>query len=127
MADRKEKKRGSTDETAGKHMSESSPNPHGENKVLEMPIRTDQRGETDGQNVAQNPNTIGGRLNPSVAHEFKPRSGALKTGGSKSGGSKPGSSKSEPSSAKRPGIHKSGHRDPFQRDAKEQKRRGPTD
>jgi hypothetical protein len=57
----------------GKYFSESSPNPHGENKVLEMPIRTHQKNETIGKNIGQVPNTIGGNLNPSVAHEFKNR------------------------------------------------------
>lgn len=53
-----------------KHMSESSPNPHGESKILEMPIRTQQRNETRGKNIPQTPNTIGGKLNPSVVHDF---------------------------------------------------------
>ena len=56
-----------------KHISESSPNPHGESKVLQMPINTDQRNATGGRNVPQVPNTVGGKLNPSVAHEFKGR------------------------------------------------------
>ena len=40
--------------------------PHGESKVIEMPIRTDQRRETKGQNIAQTSNTRTGRLAPSV-------------------------------------------------------------
>jgi hypothetical protein len=56
-----------------KHMAEKRPTPHGESKVLEMPIKTDQRNDTRGKNVAQNPNTAGGKLNPSVAHEFPAR------------------------------------------------------
>jgi hypothetical protein len=54
-------------------MSESSPNPHGESKVLKMPINTDQRNATGGRNVPQVPNTVGGKMNPSVVHEFKNR------------------------------------------------------
>lgn len=57
----------------GKHRSESSPKPHGKNKVLEMPIRTHQNNETTEKNIPQAPNTIGGNLNPSVAHEFQNR------------------------------------------------------
>jgi hypothetical protein len=52
-------------------MSEKSPNPHGESKILEMPIRTQQRNETSGKNIPKVPNTIGGNLNPSVAHDFE--------------------------------------------------------
>jgi hypothetical protein len=55
----------------GKEMSEKSPNPHGESKILEMPIRTQQRNETSGKNIPRVPNTIGGNLNPSVAHDFE--------------------------------------------------------
>lgn len=40
--------------------------PHGEAKVIEMPIRTDLRQETKRQNIAQMPNTRAGRLAPSV-------------------------------------------------------------
>jgi hypothetical protein len=61
------------DQPAGKQMSESSPNPHGESKVLKMPINIDQRNATGGRNVPQVPNTVGGKLNPSVAHEFRNR------------------------------------------------------
>ena len=56
---------------AAKHFSESSPNPHGESKILQMPIKTHQRNETGGRNVPQVPNTVGAKLNPSVAHEFQ--------------------------------------------------------
>jgi hypothetical protein len=42
--------------------------PHGEAKVIEMPIRTDQRRETKEQNIAQTPNTKAGRLAPSVGN-----------------------------------------------------------
>lgn len=54
-----------------REMSEKSPNPHGESKILQMPIRTQQRNETSGQNIPKVPNTIGGNLNPSVAHDFE--------------------------------------------------------
>ena len=54
-----------------KEMSEKSPNPHGESKILQMPIRTQQRNETSGKNIPKVPNTIGGNLNPSVAHDFE--------------------------------------------------------
>ena len=56
-----------------KEMSEKSPNPHGESKILQMPIRTQQRNETSGKNIPKVPNTIGGNLNPSVAHDFENR------------------------------------------------------
>jgi hypothetical protein len=56
-----------------KEVSEKSPNPHGESKVLQMPIRTQQRNETSGKNVPKVPNTVGGNLNPSVAHAFEKR------------------------------------------------------
>jgi hypothetical protein len=58
---------------SGKEMSEKSPNPHGESNILEMPIRTQQRKETSGQNIPKVPNTSGGNLNPSVAHDFENR------------------------------------------------------
>src|ERR1700681_4536504 len=58
---------------SGKQMSEKSPNPHGESKILQMPIRTQQRNETTGKNIPRVPNTIGGNLNPSVAHDFEAR------------------------------------------------------
>ena len=69
MADRKDKKFRPRSVPARKQMSETSPNPHGESKIIEMPIRTDQRRETGGRNIGQTPNTLGGRLHPSVAHE----------------------------------------------------------
>ena len=56
---------------SGKEMSEKSPTPHGESKILQMPIRTQQRNETTGKNIPKVPNTIGGNLNPSVAHDFE--------------------------------------------------------
>jgi hypothetical protein len=56
-----------------KEMSEKSANPHGESSILEMPIRTQQRKETSGQNIPKVPNTSGGNLNPSVAHDFENR------------------------------------------------------
>jgi hypothetical protein len=56
---------------SGKEMSEKSPNPHGESKVLQMPIRTQQHNETSGKNIPRVPNTIGGNLNPSVVHDFE--------------------------------------------------------
>ena len=55
---------------SSKQMSEKSPNPHGESKILQMPIRT-QRNQTSGKNIPQVPNTVGGNLNPSVAHDFE--------------------------------------------------------
>jgi hypothetical protein len=56
---------------SGKDMSEKSPNPHGESKILQMPVRTQQHNETTGKNIPKVPNTIGGNLNPSVAHDFE--------------------------------------------------------
>jgi len=71
-------------------MSEKSPNPHGESNILEMPIRTQQRKETAGQNIPKVPNTSGGNLNPSVAHDFKNRA----TGPKKSDDKRSSSTKS---------------------------------
>jgi hypothetical protein len=68
-----EKEKREQNQLSGKQMSESSPNPHGESKVLKMPINTDQRNAAGGRNVSQIPNTVGGKLDPSVAHEFKNR------------------------------------------------------
>jgi len=80
MADRKEPREiRSRTKPAAKHFSESSPNPHGESKVLQMPVRTHQRNDTGGKNVPQVPNTLGGNLNPSVAHEFQGRNATSKT------------------------------------------------
>jgi hypothetical protein len=72
MAERKGPKEiSSQGKRSGKEMSEKSPNPHGESKILQMPIRTQQRNETSGKNIPKIPNTIGGNLNPSVAHDFE--------------------------------------------------------
>ena len=57
----------------GNEMSEKSPNPHGESNILQMPVRTQQRNETSGKNIPGVPNTVGGNLNPSVAHDFEKR------------------------------------------------------
>lgn len=46
--------------------AEASPNPHNESNVIEMPVKTDQRPETSGENVAQTPSTREGVLHPSV-------------------------------------------------------------
>lgn len=48
-------------------MTESSPNPHNEADIAEVPVRTDHSESTKRQNVAQTPSTTGGRLHPSVA------------------------------------------------------------
>ena len=68
---------------AAKHFSESSPNPHGESKILQMPVRTHQRNGTAGKNIPQVPNTVGGNLDPSVAHEFQGRVVTSKTAADK--------------------------------------------
>jgi hypothetical protein len=73
MANKKAENSNKTQLDPSESMSESSPNPHGESKVLQMPINTDQRNATGGRNVPQVPNTVGGKLNPSVAHEFQGR------------------------------------------------------
>jgi hypothetical protein len=74
MADRKEPTEiRAKAKPSAKHFSESSPNPHGESKILRMPIKTHQRNETGGKNIPQVPNTVGGDLNPSVGHEFQGR------------------------------------------------------
>jgi hypothetical protein len=49
-----------------KHINETHPNPHGEQKVAEMPIQTDHRTATP-ENIAQNTSTTENRMNPSVA------------------------------------------------------------
>jgi hypothetical protein len=61
---KKEAQTGAADQ--GKHMGESSPNPHGEARVIEMPIRTDH-GKQEGANIAQSTSTVKNRMNPSVA------------------------------------------------------------
>ena len=72
MAERKGPKEiSSRGRQSGKEMSEKSPNPHGESKILQMPIRTQQRNETSGKNIPKVTNTVGGDLNPSVAHDFE--------------------------------------------------------
>ena len=47
------------------HAADATPNPQGQQKIIEMPLRPDQRRVTQ-QNVAQNPSTVGNRMNPSV-------------------------------------------------------------
>lgn len=47
-------------------MSEASPNPHNEAKIIEIPVRTDHSDQTGSENVAQTPSTREGRLDPSV-------------------------------------------------------------
>ena len=71
MAERKGPREVLQGRQSGKEMSEKSPNPHGESKILQMPIRTQQRNETSGKNIPNVPNTVGGNLNPSVAHDFE--------------------------------------------------------
>jgi hypothetical protein len=72
MADRKGPREVSPQgRQSGKQMSEKSPNPHGESNILQMPVRSQQRNETSGKNIPQAPNTTGGDLNPSVAHDFE--------------------------------------------------------
>jgi hypothetical protein len=48
------------------HMAEATPNPQGQQKVVEMPLRPDQRKLTP-YNVGQNPSTVENRMDPSVA------------------------------------------------------------
>lgn len=48
-----------------KHFSEAHPNPHGEQDVTEMPLRTDHSDATR-QNVAGSTSTKENRMNPSV-------------------------------------------------------------
>lgn len=76
-----------------KHLAESSPNPHGESNVIEMPIRTHQRKETKGRNVAQTTSTVKGELNPSVAHD-------IHTAKAAGGSNQIGSTSPEPDSSK---------------------------
>lgn len=70
MADRKIKTK-KTDRRAdsssqSRHMTESSPNPHNEARVIEMPLRPDQRKHTT-ENMGQSTSTVENRMNPSVA------------------------------------------------------------
>jgi len=51
----------------GGRMTESSPNPHNETHVADVPVTTDQRNETGGQNIGGTPSTREGRIHPSVA------------------------------------------------------------
>lgn len=51
--------------TTKKDITAANPNPHGEQKVAQMPLQTDQR-EMTRKNVARNPSTVENRLNPSV-------------------------------------------------------------
>jgi hypothetical protein len=53
----------------GRNMSESSPNPHGEAKVIEMPIRTDH-GKRTTENVPRSTSTVENRMNPSVGEHI---------------------------------------------------------
>jgi predicted lipid-binding transport protein (Tim44 family) len=48
-----------------RHMADSTPNPQGQQKVIHMPRRSDQRKHTS-QNIPQNPSTVGNRMDPSV-------------------------------------------------------------
>jgi len=66
MADHKRdvSKKEFSEQEAGQ--TEASPNPHNETNVVEMPIRTDQRQETQGENVSQSPSTNEAILHPSV-------------------------------------------------------------
>jgi pyridoxine 5'-phosphate synthase PdxJ len=47
-------------------VAEARPNPQGQQKILKMPLRPDQRRVTS-RNIAQNPSTVENRMNPSVA------------------------------------------------------------
>jgi hypothetical protein len=60
---KKETQTGAADQSG--HMGESSPNPHGETRVIEMPIRTDH-GKQQVANIAQSTSTVKNRMNPSV-------------------------------------------------------------
>ncbi len=54
-------------------MSESSPGPHGESKVLKMPVHRTSATPRAAEPFPRFSNMVGGKLNPSVAHEFKNR------------------------------------------------------
>ena len=47
------------------HMADATPNPQGRQKVIEMPLRPDQR-KFSSSNIAQNPNIVENRMDPSV-------------------------------------------------------------
>lgn len=65
MATRKTNPRNQSKSEQPQHATDATPNPQGQQKVIEMPLRPDQRRVTQ-QNVAQTPNTAGNRMNPSV-------------------------------------------------------------
>ena len=47
-------------------MADATPNPQSQQKVIEMPLRPDQR-RFSSSNIAQNPSTVENRMDPSVA------------------------------------------------------------
>ena len=47
------------------HITESHPNPHGEQQVSEMPLQTDHR-EATTENVARTPSTLENQMSPSM-------------------------------------------------------------
>lgn len=49
-----------------RHMADATPNPQGQQKVIEMPLRPDQQ-RISSSNLAQNPSTRENRMDPSVA------------------------------------------------------------
>lgn len=50
----------------GGRMTEASPNPHNESKLTEAPVKTNQRDETEAENVGHSPSTRDGCIHPSV-------------------------------------------------------------
>ena len=58
---------------AAKHFSESSPNLHGESKICKCPSGQSSGTKPAAGTFPRFPITIGGNLNPSVAHEFQGR------------------------------------------------------
>lgn len=49
-----------------RHVADATPNPQGQQKVIEMPLRPDQR-RLSSSNIAQNPSTADNRMDPSIA------------------------------------------------------------
>lgn len=62
MANRKENAGASRNP---QHITETHPNPHGEQEIAEMPVQTDH-GAVTRENVGQNTSTRDNRMNPSV-------------------------------------------------------------
>jgi hypothetical protein len=67
MATRKSNSKGEARKSEKpRHVADATPNPQSQQKIIEMPLRPDQR-RFSSSNIAQNPSTVGNRMDPSVA------------------------------------------------------------